>query len=648
MREKVKKSKGFAMAELLAVCIIVLGIFSMLFANYLPLLAEYENRINYNNVTAQYASHYIRKIYKKALEDPSIGDNIKDTINEGITSGNGVYEVYGKNNTSILNQFSSDKKLLESLIDAYKIEEIVITKYVLEDAKNSYNGDSLKNYINYLPSYKNSIYTGENADENKELYRLIIKTKNYGYATTPILSDYKTPVDCFTGRRSSNGGIIITTYNEDNDNELCTTDVTIGSGNIRISNGAGGIVSGQIVGIGESAFKDKGLTSISFPTNQIKTIEDEAFAENPDLSTFDFTGITNIGNSAFSNTGLTEVVLSNTTHYGNNVFTSCNNLKTVTVNNDITTIGTGLFAQSGSVYGLNITINGLKNIPNNMFQNSKINNLKLLGSSLQSIGDNAFNKIDSPSLSLEIPDSVTSIGTKSFANAKIGSLTFNNNDNQSLTIKNQAFQNIEINGNNKGVSIPANVAEIGESAFENAKINSLIFEENSKITMIKSDAFKSNDLVTLILPNSLETIGSGAFSNNISLKDVNLPINNNYKSISSDLFSGNTNLININIPSNVTEIGENAFSNNSSLKAIEIPANVVSIGNGAFSECPALGITEGDFINNSNANFNWCNIFYNKNYSSCTIETEGINTYIKYPELQDKIIVKGGAIENEQ
>ena len=47
MKKRLKCSKGFAMAELLAVCLIVLVLFSVLFSNYLPLVAQYENRINY-------------------------------------------------------------------------------------------------------------------------------------------------------------------------------------------------------------------------------------------------------------------------------------------------------------------------------------------------------------------------------------------------------------------------------------------------------------------------------------------------------------------------------------------------------------------------------------------------------------------------
>ena len=90
-----KNKKGFAMAELLAVSIVLLFIFSILFSNYLPLLAEYETRLSYNDVTAQYAAHYIRKMYIEALNDTTQSEILKTTINPDINS-KGFYSALNK------------------------------------------------------------------------------------------------------------------------------------------------------------------------------------------------------------------------------------------------------------------------------------------------------------------------------------------------------------------------------------------------------------------------------------------------------------------------------------------------------------------------------------------------------------------------
>ena len=651
------------MAELLAVCIIVLGIFSMLFANYLPLLAEYENRISYNNVTAQYASHYIRKMYKTDLEGGN-GATLKNTINSGISSGNGVFEVYGKNNTKILNQLSSNKETLEKLIENYGIEEIAITKYILTNAKSNYNKDSLKNYINYLPTYKNSIYTGANAEDNMELYRLIIKTKNYGYATTPILSDYNTPSECFTGEYGT-GGIIITSY--DDDNELCTDVVTIGSSRISVkSNSGNGTVTGRVVGIGAEVFKGKKITAISYPST-VTSIGNEAFSGSK-LETFEIgEGVKTIGQRAFYNTQLTQIELPGGITYGNEAFANNKNLTDITFASNLTSLGTstGLFSGSGtSKTGLKINTKSLRTIPAETFKGSKLASLTL-GTALRTIGNEAFQNAttNSSGIAVTIPASVTTIGTNSFSKVKISSLTLNNPTN-SLTIGANAFNDATISG---GVSIPANVTQIGENAFYSTSINSLAFENSSKITTIGANAFAGNQIATLALPNSLTTIGEGAFRNNTSLTEANLPSNNNYQTVSNNLFNG-AKLTSITIPDNVTTIGTNAFYNNdlqeiiiadtsklqsigsqafsgnSKVTSINIPASVTTIGTNAFSRCTNLGLVEGDFINNSSSNFEWCNIFYGDN--TCEITTEGVNTYVKYQGASDKIIVRGGT-QNE-
>ena len=122
------------------------------------------------------------------------------------------------------------------------------------------------------------------------------------------------------------------------------------------------------------------------------------------------------------------------------------------------------------------------------------------------------------------------------------------------------------------------------------------------ITYIGASAFWNRNLLSLKLPESLEVIGSGAFSTTSGLKDLTLPKNvkkiEQYAFYSSELesiklpeglvsignlaFSESTNLTAIKLPDSLTTIGDNAFSN-SGLREIMIPRNVTSIGVGAFS-----------------------------------------------------------------
>lgn len=185
MKKVLSKNKGFAMAELLAVCVVVLGLFSVLFSNYLPLLAEYENRLSYNDVTAEYAAHYVRKAY---VENPDFRQKSKEQktfLTSIFDQSKGYYTIYDKKNNikdfcfgtgagaAIINGCSELTSKLTNIIDQYKIEEIIVSRYQLGDltgdygkvglkdkmeaantGSESYNEDGLLyNYIKYLPSY---------------------------------------------------------------------------------------------------------------------------------------------------------------------------------------------------------------------------------------------------------------------------------------------------------------------------------------------------------------------------------------------------------------------------------------------------------------------------------------------------------------
>ena len=58
-----------------------------------------------------------------------------------------------------------------------------------------------------------------------------------------------------------------------------------------------------------------------------------------------------------------------------------------------------------------------------------------------------------------------------------------------------------------------------------------------------------------------------------------------------------TNLKNVVLPNSITTIGEGAFAGCTKLETIEIPANVTTVGNYAFSGCSALtDITGGNNV----------------------------------------------------
>ncbi len=176
---------------------------------------------------------------------------------------------------------------------------------------------------------------------------------------------------------------------------------------------------------------------------------------------------------------------------------------------------------------------------------STINGVNVTG-----IGDFAFCIFDEhghPSglgiTSVEIPDSVTSIGNSAFAYNSLIELTI---PNSVITIGTAAFQH---NLTLANITIGNNVESIGSWAFER------------------------NHLSTITIPDSVTSIGSSAFAYNFIL--ANVTIGNSVQSIGEWAFRHNE-LTSISIPLSVTSIGARAFMENN-LTSITIAGSNVNI-----------------------------------------------------------------------
>ena len=100
----------------------------------------------------------------------------------------------------------------------------------------------------------------------------------------------------------------------------------------------------------------------------------------------------------------------------------------------------------------------------------------------------------------------------------------------------------------------------------------------SKITKITAQFGPSEKLTSVVLPNSLETIGDCAFIGS-ALSSITFP--NSLTSIGGEAFAVCTSLSSITFPNSLTTIGDHAFSKCSTLTSVTIPKNVTNIG-GAF------------------------------------------------------------------
>lgn len=97
-----------------------------------------------------------------------------------------------------------------------------------------------------------------------------------------------------------------------------------------------------------------------------------------------------------------------------------------------------------------------------------------------------------------------------------------------------------------------------------------------------------DDLVDVIIPDSVREIGTRAFASCTALEKIVLPAN--LRRIRKELFSGCTALKTVRIPDGVTDIGEWAFRGCVSLEKAIIPGSVTDIAAEAFLSCPGVTI----------------------------------------------------------
>ena len=146
--------------------------------------------------------------------------------------------------------------------------------------------------------------------------------------------------------------------------------------------------------------------------------------------------------------------------------------------------------------------------------------------------------------------------------------------------------NIEACKNLTSIIIPNSVTSIGNYAFYKCTSLTDVTIPDS-VTSIEDGAFyECTSLTSAIIPDSVTSIGQYAFDSCTSLKDVTIP--DSVTSIGGYAFQNCTSLTSIIIPDSVTSIGYAAFYNCTSLTTITIPDSVTSIEGYAFQNCTSL------------------------------------------------------------
>ena len=174
---------------------------------------------------------------------------------------------------------------------------------------------------------------------------------------------------------------------------------------------------------------------------------------------------------------------------------------------------------------------------------------------------------------IDIPDTVTS-GGQPYTVTAIGDSAFNPSSPRS---------------NVSSVFIPATVRSIGDSAFSYCDaLTTVTFAENSQLKSIGRAAFYGTEhayprFKEIKIPDSVETIGNGAFYDCRDLERIDLP--SALQTLSTVTFYNCTALSEVTFPASLKTIESSAFGGCRNLSEVKLPASLTEIQSGIFSGC---------------------------------------------------------------
>ena len=114
---------------------------------------------------------------------------------------------------------------------------------------------------------------------------------------------------------------------------------------------------------------------------------------------------------------------------------------------------------------------------------------------------------------------------------------------------------------------------------------------DAPVVKLGDEAFAdSHGLVSITLPEELNSIGAAAFSRCYALKSIALP--SGIKTIENETFQGCVNLTSIELPDQLTSIGVRAFYDCAALPSLQLPSGLKEINDAAFGHCYALASLE--------------------------------------------------------
>lgn len=170
-------------------------------------------------------------------------------------------------------------------------------------------------------------------------------------------------------------------------------------------------------------------------------------------------------------------------------------------------------------------------------------------------------------------------------------VTKDNIDYTVTAIGDSAFESFPTPTNVSSVFIPATVRSIGDSAFSYCNaLTTVTFAEGSQLKSIGLAAFYGTEQLypkfkEIKIPDSVDTIGSGAFFYCQNLERITLP--SALQTLSSVTFYGCAALSEVTFPASLKTIESSVFDGCRNLSEVKLPASLTAIQSSVFHRCSA-------------------------------------------------------------
>ena len=300
------------------------------------------------------------------------------------------------------------------------------------------------------------------------------------------------------------------------------------------------------------------------------------------------------------------------TSIGVSAFRDCSNLENVNLPKNLISIGNRAFVRCTKIgkinlpkslmevdtYGINWWYpfdgcsnlkeiefeEGITQIPTGIFGNTGLENVKI-PDTVTSIGERSF--ADCTNLQeVKISDTVTSIGVESFTDC--ANLEKVNLSKNLKSIGNRAFAKCT---KIEKINLPKSLTEV-DTYWSNwwypfdgcSNLKEIEFEEG--ITQIPTGIFGNTGLENVKMPDTVTSIGERSFADCTKLEKI--IFSEKIETINGRAFAGCTSLKSISLPDSITSMGTEIFEGCTSLSSVKLPNKCVNITSSTFEGCTSL------------------------------------------------------------